>query len=491
VVVLGGGPAGVTAALRARELGAQVALVQSGPLGGACANDGCAPTRVLARAARLVREADQYAHYGLVGAPPAVDFPQVLACAQQTVVSLHAKKQLRPHLEAMGVTVIERGRARFVDAHTLVCDEGDRVQGSKFILATGGHARRLSFPGSDLILTHSDVWSLTRLPSSIAIVGGAATGCQLASIFATFGARVHLLEVGLRLLSAEDEAVSAGIMRAFTRRNIDVITSIGGVERVEGQQDQLRLYYTHDGRPRTLDVEAALLAVGWQANSDELNLAVAGVQTERGYVQVDDGLRTSAPHICAAGDITGRMMLVQSACAEGVLAAESAVLGPGGRVAHRIVPHGGFTDPEYGGVGLTERRARELDDCVVAVVPYTQIDRALIDRHTEGFCKLIVSRTTHRLLGAHIVGEQAVETLQLIAAAMAADMWVEQIADLELAYPTFAAIVGLAARRIMRELGVVPLVPAARTAAWTAAGEWERSDLPEAQASDAPCDDSA
>jgi dihydrolipoamide dehydrogenase len=170
------------------------------------------------------------------------------------------------------------------------------------------------------------------------------------------------------------------------------------------------------------------------------------------------------------------MMLVQSASAEGTLAAESALLDPGARGQHLIVPHGGFTDPEYGSVGLTESKARASDDCAVATVPYTQIDRALIDGHTEGLCKLIVSRTTHRLLGAHIVGEQATETLQLVAAGMAADMWVEQLADLELAYPTFAAIVGLAARQITRELGVVPLARPWRTLGQTAAAEWERSD---------------
>ena len=484
VVVVGGGPAGVTAALRARELGAEVALVSRGELGGTCTNDGCVPTRVLAHAARLVREAGQYAQYGLVGEPPAVDFPRVLAAARETVARIHGKKQLARHLAQMGVRVVESpGGTRFADAHTLACADGMTLRGEKIILAAGGHARRLAFPGAEHALTHSDVWTMARLPRSIAIVGGAATGCQLASVFAAFGSRVTVLEVGPRLVGVEDEAVSQSITEAFVRRGVEVITQISSVERLDRLPDgdgdaegTLRLIYTHDNAPHELDAETVLLAVGWPANSAELNLEAAGVESERGFIRVNDSLQTTAPHIFAAGDVTGRMMLVQSATAEGALAAESAVLGPGGRGAHRIVPHGGFTDPEYGSVGLTEAQARARDDCAVAVVPYASCDRAVIDGHTEGFCKLIVSQSSHRILGAHIVGEQAVELLQLVAAGMAADMWVEQLAELELAYPTFAAVVGLAARRIVRELGVLPLAPQWREPGFSAADEWERSD---------------
>ncbi|HEX6798459.1 MAG TPA: NAD(P)/FAD-dependent oxidoreductase [Ktedonobacterales bacterium] len=482
VVVVGGGPAGVTAALRARELGAEVTLVDRDELGGTCTNDGCVPTRVLAHAARLVREAGQFAQYGLVGEPPAVDFPRVLAAARETVARIHGKKQLARHLAQMGVRVVESpGGARFADAHTLACGDGTTLRGEKIILAAGGHARRLAFPGAEHALTHSDVWTMPRLPRSIAIVGGSATGCQLASVFAAFGSRVTVLEVGPRLVGVEDDAVSRAITEAFERRGIEVITQIGGVERLDRLPDgdgegTLRLTYTRDNAPHELDAEAVLLAVGWPANSAELNLEAAGVESERGYIRVDDSLQTTAPHIFAAGDVTGRMMLVQSATAEGALAAESAVLGPGGRGTHRIVPHGGFTDPEYGSVGLTEAQARVREECAVAVVPYASCDRAVIDSHTEGFCKLIVSQSSHRILGAHIVGEQAVEILQLVAAGMAADMWVEQLAELELAYPTYAAVVGLAARRIVRDLGVLPLAPQWRERGFSAAAEWERSD---------------
>jgi pyruvate/2-oxoglutarate dehydrogenase complex dihydrolipoamide dehydrogenase (E3) component len=478
VVVVGGGPAGVTAALRARELGAEVALVERGNMGGVCTNDGCVPTRVLAKAARLRRDAQQFARYGLEGEPPEVDFARLLNRAQHIVYTVHEKKQLKGQLEAAGVRVFERaGAASFLDEHTLKLDGRERLRGEKFILCAGGHARRIPFPGSEHALTHSDVWAMRKVPRSVAVVGGAATGCQLASVFAAFGARVRLLDVAPRILAAEDEAVSEGVAEAFGRRGIEVITRIGGVEGIDKRDRDLRLYYGENGSVRALDTEAVVLAVGWPGNVEGLNLEVAGVKTERGYVRVDDALRTDAPHVLAAGDITGRMMLVQSATHEGNLAAEQAVLGGEHSYRHEIVPHGGFTDPEYASVGLTERGAHsEGYDCAVATVPYAELDRSVIDGYTEGLCKLVVDRHSRRILGAHIVGEQAVEVVQIVATAMRAEMPVERLADVEYAYPTFTAIVGIAARRILRALGLVAVSPRWGIPERTLGAEWEHQD---------------
>jgi len=220
-----------------------------------------------------------------------------------------------------------------------------------------------------------------------------------------------------------------------------------------------------------------VMATGWPGNADSLNLPAANVSNERGYIDVDDYLRTSAEHIFAAGDITGRMMLVQSAGYEARIAAENAVLGLGQRYSHHIVPHGGFTDPEYASVGLTEEQASQVEGgYIAAVVDYNDIDRAVIDGHPVGACKLIVSQDNHRILGAHIAGEQALEIIQLIAAGMAADMWVEQLAELEIAYPTYTAVVGLAARKIVLNLGVIPLASEWRALGGAPLAEWERTD---------------
>jgi pyruvate/2-oxoglutarate dehydrogenase complex dihydrolipoamide dehydrogenase (E3) component len=476
VGVVGGGPAGVTAALRARELGARVALVERGRMGGTCTNDGCVPTRVLAHAARLVRDAHQFADYGLVGEPPVADFPGLLERARAVVEEVHEKKRLLERLEVAGVDVYEgAGVAHFGAENSLVLGDGRRLEAEKFVLCAGGHARRLGLPGGELALTHSDVWTMGELPRSVAVVGAAATGCQLASVFAAFGARVYLLELAPRILAAEDEALSAGVTEAFQRRGIDLITGIDGLTRIEESREGRRLVYSHEGEERTLEAGAVIFAVGWPGNADDLNLGAVGIEVGRGgYVQVDDTLRTAAPHVFAAGDVTGRMMLVQSATLEAEVAAENAVLDGARSLRHAVVPHGGFTDPEYGSVGLTQEEAEREHDCAVAVVPYADLDRGIIDGRADGSCKLIVSRATRRVLGAHIVGEQAVEVVQIAATAMRAGMRVEQLADLELAYPTFTAVVGLAARRISRTLGLVPLaLPGSEGSERLRAAEWE------------------
>lgn len=477
VIVLGGGPAGVTAALRARELGATVALIEKNRMGGTCTNDGCVPTRVLAKTARLIRDARQFSTYGLYAPAPQIDFRAVLARTQQVVYTMQEKKQLLDHLNDLDITVFsEVGNASFSDANAIITDKGDLIQGQKIIICVGGHARTLAFPGAEYALTHSDVWRLDRLPESVAIVGGGATGCQLASVLDAFGSRVTLMDIAPRILLTEDDDVAGLMQKEFAASGIELRLGISGINRIDKQADGLRLNYQQGDEERLLDISAVILSVGWPGNLDGLGLDKAGVEIERGYIKVDDHLRTNVPTIFAAGDITGKMMLVQSASSQARVAAENAVLGAQSSVVHSLVPHGGFTDPEYGGVGLTEAQARAQMEIISATVPYTDLDRAVIDGHTVGFCKLIVNRENQQIVGAHVVGEQAVEIVQIISAGMAGNLTVDKFADLELAYPTFAAIVGLAARQIVRELGIVPLVPAWRALAQIRASEWERFD---------------
>ncbi|MFN2150316.1 MAG: dihydrolipoyl dehydrogenase family protein [Anaerolineales bacterium] len=460
LIVVGGGPAGVTAALRARELGANVALVERNRMGGTCTNDGCVPTRVLAHTARLLREAEQFSEYGLLSTSPQLDFAQVMRRATQVVYTIHEKKQLIAHLSEVNVRVFsEVGEARFLDTHTLGLPDGTLLQAEKFILCAGGRARRLDFPGAELALTHSDVWALKALPASVIVVGGAATGCQLASIFAAFGAQVTILERSDRILGVEDQCVSEIITQSFKERGIKIINGIGDIQRIEPQGNQRVLHYTHEGQVYQLQAQAVILSTGWVGNLSSLNLPAAGVETRGAYILVNDYLQTNQPHIFAAGDITGRMMLVQSASIEALAAAENAALGVGQPQKHHIVPHGGFTDPEYGSVGLTEAQAQAQGDYLVAQVDYADLDRAVIDDRITGLCKLIISPENHRILGVHVVGEQALEIVHMAAAGMAAGMWVEQLADLQIAYPTFTAVIGLAARKVIRQLGVVPLTP--------------------------------
>jgi pyruvate/2-oxoglutarate dehydrogenase complex dihydrolipoamide dehydrogenase (E3) component len=188
-----------------------------------------------------------------------------------------------------------------------------------------------------------------------------------------------------------------------------------------------------------------------------MHAAAAGVAIERGYVVIDDYLRTSVPHIFAAGDVTGHSMLVPSARLEGRVAAENAVLGPRRRVVHEIVPVGSFTDPEYGSVGLTETQARRRYECAVATAKYEDLLRPVADAQSEGFCKLIVETGRREIVGAHVLGEYSAEVIQTVLAYMAAGMRIEEVAELQLAFPTFTEGVGMAAQMLVRTLGIRPM----------------------------------
>ncbi len=328
IAVLGGGPAGVTAALRAREIGATVALIERGRLGGICTNDGCVPTRVLARTARLVRDAHQFNEYGLLlDQLPEVDFEQVIRRTQHVVYEVHEKKQLLAHLREVNIDVFtEVGQTRFIDPHRIQANDGTVVEADKFVICVGGSANRLNLPGAEYALTHSDVWTLRKLPASLAIIGSGATGTQLASIFLAFGAEVALLDIAPLILPGEDIDVGRTMAAELQSHGMQIVTGISGVTRIDRQDNLLNLTYTTDDQEHVLSVEAIIFSVGWGGNVEELGLENAGVEVERSYIKVNDYLQTTADHIFAAGDITGKMMLVQSAGLQARTAVENALL---------------------------------------------------------------------------------------------------------------------------------------------------------------------
>src|SRR5215468_2845698 len=201
VLVIGPGPAGVPAALRAADSGARTVLLTRADFGGMAANDGPVPVRTLAHAARLIREARQLGQYGVTVSEPTLDYPRLLARVREVVDDVRAHSFLRRQIDSLGVTVHEHaGAARFIDPHTIGADSGLRLQADKIIICTGGVSRRLPIPGFELTSTHSDAWGLTSVPPSMLVIGAGATGAQVASIFSAFGSRVQLFESGARIL---------------------------------------------------------------------------------------------------------------------------------------------------------------------------------------------------------------------------------------------------------------------------------------------------
>jgi pyruvate/2-oxoglutarate dehydrogenase complex dihydrolipoamide dehydrogenase (E3) component len=454
VVVIGAGPAGVVAALRAARLGARTALVTRDEFGGMAANDGPVPVRTLAHAARLMREAGQLPRYGITIGEPKLEYRRLLDRVREVTGDVRTHSLLREELQQSGVTIHEHaGAARFTGPHVIECEHAPQLHAAKSILCTGGISRRLDLPGFELACTHSDAWTLSSAPLSMLVIGAGATGVQLASIFNAFGSQVTLFEAAPRILMSEDEDVAAAVSQALSRSGIQVLQNAGKIDRLEPSPAGVRLAYERDSTAHQIDATIAVLAVGWVANTAGLNLAAAGVETDpRGYVRVDAQLRTTAPHIFAAGDATGHVMVVHEAVREAYLAATNAVLGTTTALGAEVSPLGSFTDPEYASVGLTETTARQTRDVIVATQRFESLPRPIIDGRPTGFCKLIADRQLHTILGCHIVGERAVELAQLAAIAMAADMRVEQLALVPFSFPTYANALGRAAIEAAREL---------------------------------------
>jgi pyruvate/2-oxoglutarate dehydrogenase complex dihydrolipoamide dehydrogenase (E3) component len=458
IIVIGAGPAGVLAALRAADEGARTTLVTRAAFGGMAASDGPVPVRTLAHAARLIREARQLDQYGIEVSEPVLDYARLLARVREVVKDVGAHSSFRRQIDSLGVTVHEHaGVVRFADQHTIETEGGLRlrIRAEKIIICSGGVSRRLTVPGGELTHTHSDAWGLTSVPPSMLVIGAGATGVQIASIFSAFGSRIQLFQTGPRILPSEDEDVSAAVAASVRESGIVVHENFGTIERFEKTPAGVRMIFSRNGNRASAEAALAVVAAGWVADTAGLSLTQAGVETDhRGFVKVDEYLRTSRPHIFAAGDITGRLMLVPQAIQDGFIAATNAVRGLTMTVGDPVSPIGSFTDPEYAQVGLTEAKARETHDVLTAVVRFNSTTRTIIDGRNMGFCKLIVDRKNYRILGCHVVGERAVEIVQVAAIAIAARMRVDDLARIPLSFPTYTGILARVAASAARELNL-------------------------------------
>jgi dihydrolipoamide dehydrogenase len=330
-----------------------------------------------------------------------------------------------------------------------------RVRADKFIICTGGASRRLPVPGAELTATHSDAWGLTEAPTSMIVIGGGATGAQVASVFSAFGSRIQLFHLGPRILPTEDEDVSAAVAAAFRDSGIEVREDFGTIESFEKTISGVRMLFSKDARRESSEAALVVTAIGWTAKTGDLNLNSVGVEIDsRSFIRVDEYQRTSAPRVFADGDVTGRMMIVAQAVQEGFVAATNVLRGTAMKTIDGAAPIGSFTEPEYAQVGLTETQSRGKGEIVVAKVRFDSTTRMIIGGRTNGFCKLIVDSWTHQILGCHVVGERAVEIAQVAAVAMSADMRVGDLAQVPLSFPTYAGVLGRVAAQATRRLNL-------------------------------------
>jgi len=450
VLVIGAGPAGTIAAIRAATLGARTVLITSGPFGGMAANDGPIPVRTLAHAARLAREARQLSRYGLTANNVSLEYDRLIRRAHEVVSEASAHSTFRGDVDRAGVELIEHaGNVRFIDPHAVITPGGEVFRAKSVIICTGGVSRAIAAPGSNFAVTPAAAFTLTSVPRSMIVIGAGATGAQVASIFNAFGTKVHLFESGDRIIKTEDADISAEVAAAFREDGITIYERFGEIEAFSRTADGVTMRY---GRGQTITAEVAVAAAGSIADTAALSVQTPGVAlTPRGFIAVNEYLQTSSKHIFAAGDVTGRWMLVPQSAYDGYVAGTNAVAREMIPADEDVNPIGSFTDPEYARVGATETQARASREVLVSVARYDETTRPIIDGRTRGFCKVIVDRDSRMIIGTHVVGERAVEVAQMAAIAMAAQMTIDDVMRVPLSFPTYANVFGRAVAYAVRE----------------------------------------
>jgi dihydrolipoamide dehydrogenase len=447
VIIIGGGPAGYVAAVRASQLGARVALVEREKLGGACINRACIPTKFLLHVVDSYRSLKNAGQYGLEVTGVNLDLVRVQSAKNAVIARL--VDSLHGLMEENRVEVIP-GSARLAPEHTIVIDRtsgvSETLTASKIILATGSSPVTLPIPGADApdILQAWSILGLERLPRSLVMIGGGVVGVEMASILGGLGCRVSIVEMLPHILPTEDAEVAVILERSLKRFGVQAYPG-ASVTAIESAPDGKRVRLNAGGVERVLEAEKVAVAVGQKAYTEGLGLAECGVTVERGRILTDPRQETAVKGVYAAGDVASRLMLAYVAMAEGKTAAENA-LGGSSHVDYEVVPRCIFSLPEMASVGLSEEEAQKRGYQVrCGRFPFSANSMAAILGERRGMVKIVAEAASGRVLGVHIVGLEAVNLIAEATVAMRLGATVEDIRDTLHAHPTLSEAIWNAA----------------------------------------------
>lgn len=455
VTVIGAGPGGYVAAIRAAQLGLKVALVEEEHLGGVCLNWGCIPTKALLRNAEVVSLLERGKEFGFSVSDVELDFSAAVDRSRQ--VSERLVKGVGFLMRKNGVDVIE-GRGVLQSAQAVEVDlrEGGTrtVETEQVIIATGGRARTIPGiePDGERVMTYRSAIVLRELPASVVVVGAGPIGMEFAHVWNSYGTEVTVVEMLSRVVPLEDAEVSQEVGRAFRRRGVNALTSTR-VQSIEIKDDGVRVTVaTEDDEEDVLEAERALIAIGVQPNSENIGLEAVGVETARGNIVVDECLRTSVPGVYAIGDVTGKMALAHVASAQGIIAAETIAGKKTKPLDYDAVPRCTYCQPQVASLGLTEAQAvDEGHDIEVGKFAFRPNGKALALGEREGFAKIVADATTGEILGAHLVGPEVTELLPELVLARTWELTPEEIARSVHAHPTLSEVLMEAAHGVFGE----------------------------------------
>ncbi|MEU1393303.1 MULTISPECIES: dihydrolipoyl dehydrogenase [unclassified Nonomuraea] len=451
VVVLGAGPGGYTAAVRAAQLGLRTAVVEEKYWGGVCLNVGCIPSKALLRNAELAHifhnEAKTFGISGEVSFDYGAAFQRSRKVADGRVKGVH-------YLMKKNAITEYDGRGTFLDANTLQVND-ETITFDHCIIAAGATTRLI--PGTQLserVVTYEEQILTENLPRSIIIAGAGAIGVEFAYVLHNYGVKVTIVEFLDRVVPLEDEEVSAELAKRYKRLGIEVLTSTR-VDSIEDTGGSVKVTVTRDGQTQVLEADKVMQAIGFQPRVDGYGLEKTGVQlTERGAIAVDGRCRTNVPHIFAIGDVTAKLMLAHAAESMGIIAAETIGAAETMELDYVMIPRATYCQPQVASFGYTEAQARDLGyDVKVAKFPFTANGKAHGLGDTAGFVKIISDNTHGELLGAHLIGPEVTELLPELTLAQQWDLTVHEVARNVHAHPTLGeavkeAIHGLAGHMI-------------------------------------------
>jgi dihydrolipoamide dehydrogenase len=449
VTIIGAGPGGYVAAIRAAQLGLKVTLVEREHLGGVCLNWGCIPTKALLRNAEVLSLLGRGKEFGFTVTGLEADFGAAVDRSRKVserlvkgVGALMRKNEVEV-IEGSGVlqspTAVEvalnpsaslrtgEGGARTLETHSV-------------IVATGGRARTI--PGIEVdgkrVLTYREAIVLRELPASAVVVGAGPIGMEFAHIWSTYGAEVTVVEMLDHALPLEDEEISKEVERAFKRRRVQVMTSTR-VEGVETSDSGVQVHVAGEQGEQVLEAERALVAIGVRPNSENLGLEQIGVQMERGTILVDGSMRTNVPGVYAIGDATGKLPLAHVASAQGIVAAEAIAGAETTTLDYDAMPRCTYCQPQVASFGLTAAQATERGHQVqVGRFPFRASGKALGLGDYEGFVKIVADAASGEILGAHLVGPEVTELLPELVLARNCELTPEEIARSVHAHPTLS-----------------------------------------------------
>lgn len=441
LIIIGAGPGGYEMAAQASNRGLNVVLIERDRLGGTCLNRGCIPTKTLCAAAGVLNSLKESDSWGITKGDIKVDYSVTASRKNQVVDTL--REGVSFLLNQPNISIIT-GEAELLDRNSVKVGD-DVFEAKNIVISTGSRPRMLPIDGAELTMTSDEILEMTELPASLCIIGGGVIGMEFAAIFSSFGVKVTVIEYCKEILPPFDKDIAKRLRQILSRRGVDIITQAGVSSIARESDNSLIVSYNHKDKPKSLEVEAALMCVGRQAvipeGAENLPLKIG-----RNGIEVDDNMMTSVEGVYAIGDVNGRCMLAHAATAQGLVALNH-ITGVKSNINLDIVPSAVFTSPELAMVGLTEEQCveRQLDFSVNKVL-FRSNGKAVAMGEPEGLMKMIIDSNTKNILGCHICGAHAADLIQEVSTVMNAGLTVDAISTAIHGHPTLSEVTAAASR---------------------------------------------